>query len=158
MNNRLLRCLTALLLLLSGGSLRAETLQVAVAANFAAPMQEIAALFEKNTAATVLLSVGSTGKFVTQIRNGAPFDLLLAADQTSPASLRDQAVAGSQFTYAVGALVLWSASEGIVDAQTGLKAFFMCREDLISAKLASGRPQDLADVDALRKSKAQEPG
>ena len=49
-------------------------------------------------------------------------------------------------------------TEGIVDAQTGLKAFFMCREDLISAKLASGRPQDLADVDALRKSKAQEPG
>ena len=120
MNNRLLRCLTALLLLLSGGSLRAETLQVAVAANFAAPMQEIAALFEKNTGATVLLSVGSTGKFVTQIRNGAPFDLLLAADQTSPASLRDQAVAGSQFTYAVGALVLWSASEGIVDAQAAV--------------------------------------
>lgn len=116
-NNQLACALITLLLLCASKTLRAETIQVAVAANFAAPMQEIAALVEKNTGTTVLLSVGSTGKFVTQIRNGAPFDLLLAADQSSPASLGEQAVAGTQFTYAIGTLVLWSASAGVVDAQ-----------------------------------------
>lgn len=107
----------SLVLLMLCTNLRAETVQVAVAANFAAPMQEIAALYEKNSSNAVLVSVGSTGKFVTQIRNGAPFDLLLAADEASPASLHEQAVPGTQFTYAIGSLVLWSASAGFVDAQ-----------------------------------------
>ena len=116
MMNRFVLSLSLLLLLLSPG-LRAETVQVAVAANFAAPMQEIAALYEKNSGNQVLLSIGSTGKFVTQIRNGAPFDLLLAADEASPLALHEQAVPHTQFTYAIGSLVLWSASVGLVDAQ-----------------------------------------
>lgn len=117
MIKRFFFCFAPLLLLLHSLSLRAETVQVAVAANFAAAMQEIAALYQKSTGNEVLVSVGSTGKFVTQIRNGAPFDLLLAADQVSALSLNEQVVAGSQFTYAIGSLVLWSASVGLVDAQ-----------------------------------------
>jgi hypothetical protein len=42
--------------------------------------------------------------------------------------------------------------EGVVDAKTGLKAFFISSADLVAAKLAAGRPQDLADVEAIRKA------
>ena len=46
--------------------------------------------------------------------------------------------------------------EVVVDAESGLKASFISREDLLAAKLASGRPQDLADVDAIRKAAASQ--
>lgn len=91
---------------------------VAVAANFTAPMKEIAAAFERETGHKVSLSFGSTGNFRTQIVNGAPFQVFLAADDETPAALeRDgHAVAGTRFTYAVGKLVLWSPGP-LVDAQ-----------------------------------------
>ena len=66
--------------LLASLGLRAEELQVAVAANFTAPMQQIAVQFEKDTGHKALLSFGATGKFYAQITNGAPFDIFLAAD------------------------------------------------------------------------------
>jgi molybdate transport system substrate-binding protein len=105
-------------LLLSGVAARADQVQVAVAANFSAPMQKIAALFERDSGHRAALSFGATGKFHAQIANGAPFDLLLAADSETPARLSQQGlgVAGSQFTYAVGKLVLWSANPDLVDA------------------------------------------
>lgn len=95
----------------------AETLRVAVAANFAAPMQEIASRFEQHSGHRLLLSLGSTGKLYAQIRNGAPFDMLLAADDKVPAMLEEDGngVPHTRFTYAVGTLVLWSARDGYVD-------------------------------------------
>jgi molybdate transport system substrate-binding protein len=95
----------------------ADEVQVAVAANFTAPMQKIAAEFEKDTGHKVVPSFGSTGKFYAQIKNGAPFEVLLAADDETPAKLiaENAGVAGSQFTYAIGKLVLWSAKPGVVD-------------------------------------------
>lgn len=97
----------------------AEVTQVAVAANFSAPMQKIAAAFEQTTGHKAVLSLGATGKFYAQIRHGAPFEVLLAADDETPARLVQDglAVAGSAFTYATGQLVLWSAQPGVVDAQ-----------------------------------------
>ena len=97
----------------------AEEVQVAVAANFTAPMQKIAADFEKVSGHKVQLIFGATGKFYAQIKNGAPFDVLLAADDETPARLvkEGSAVAGSQITYAVGKLVLWSNRAGLVDDQ-----------------------------------------
>jgi hypothetical protein len=48
--------------------------------------------------------------------------------------------------------------EGVIDHASGLKAYFISKEDLIAAKLASGRPQDLADVAAIRAaSESQRP-
>lgn len=97
--------------------LSAAELNVAVAANFTAPMQKIAAAFEKETGHKLALSFGSTGKFYAQIRNGAPFEVLFAADQETPARLEQegQGVAGTRFTYATGKLVLWSKQPGLID-------------------------------------------
>lgn len=95
----------------------ADEVSVAVAANFTAPMQKIAAEFEKDTGHKVATAFGATGKFYAQIKNGAPFEVLLAADDETPTRLikENAAVAGSEFTYAIGKLVLWSAKPAIVD-------------------------------------------
>ncbi|AAZ97236.1 molybdenum ABC transporter, periplasmic binding protein [Thiobacillus denitrificans ATCC 25259] len=110
--------LLALLLALSGTAFAAEV-QVAVASNFIAPMRAVAAGFERSTGHRVRLAFGATGKFYAQIRNGAPFDVLLAADDTTPAKLEREgrAVADSRFTYAIGRLALWSAKPGFVDVE-----------------------------------------
>ena len=104
-------------LALAAGTAGAAQVQVAVAANFTAPMRKIAAAFEADTGHKALLSFGATGAFYAQIRNGAPFQLLLAADDETPARLEREgaSVAGSRFTYAIGRLVLWSAQSGVVD-------------------------------------------
>ena len=98
-------------------SVRADEVSVAVAANFSAPMQKIAADFEKATGHKAQLVFGSTGKFYAQIKAGAPFQMLLAADDETPARLvkEGDGVAGSRFTYAIGKLVLWSPKPGYVD-------------------------------------------
>lgn len=96
---------------------RAGEVFVAVAANFTAPMQKIAPLFEADTGHKVVLAFGSTGKFYAQIRNGAPFDVLLAADDETPARLEQEEQGSRRYTYAVGQLVLWSKQPGLVDAQ-----------------------------------------
>lgn len=97
----------------------ADEVSVAVAANFTAPMQAIAAAFEKDTGHKALLSFGSTGKFYAQIKNGAPFQVLLSADDATPAKLEQEgmAVPATRFTYAVGRLALWSARDGMVDGK-----------------------------------------
>ena len=95
----------------------ADEVTVAVAANFTAPMQKIAASFEKDTGHKVVTAYGATGKFYAQIKNGAPFEVLLAADDETPAKLvtENAAVSGTSFTYAIGKLVLWSAKPAVVD-------------------------------------------
>lgn len=114
------RLISLLLVSVAGFALNAQAdeISVAVAANFTAPMQKIAAEFEKDTGHKVVSSFGATGKFYAQIKNGAPFEVLLAADDETPAKLikENAAVPGSQFTYAIGKLVLWSAKPAIVDA------------------------------------------
>jgi len=111
--------LAGLVLAVSSLSTQAAEVQVAVAANFTAPMQKIAAEFEKDTGHKALLAFGATGKFYAQIKNGAPFQVFLAADDKTPARLEAEGdtVPGSRFTYAIGTLVLWSAQPGMVDDQ-----------------------------------------
>lgn len=98
---------------------QAEQVQVAVAANFTEPMRKIAEQFEKDTGNQAVLTFGATGKFYTQITEGAPFEVFLCADDTTPAKLESEkaGVHGSRFTYAIGKLVLWSAMPGYVDAK-----------------------------------------
>ena len=98
---------------------QAGEVAVAVASNFTAPMQHIAAQFEKDTGHKATLSFGATGKFYAQIHHGAPFAVLLAADASTPEKLAKEGlgVDASRFTYALGQLVLWSRQPGYVDAQ-----------------------------------------
>jgi molybdate transport system substrate-binding protein len=92
---------------------------VAVAANFAQPLERMGAGFTAATGHRLKTSAGATGKFHSQILAGAPFEVLLAADDETPKKLLadGHAVAGSNFTYAIGRLVLWSAQPGLVDGQ-----------------------------------------
>ncbi|WP_395701525.1 molybdate ABC transporter substrate-binding protein [Aquabacterium sp.] len=118
-NPRAARALAAALLALPGAAARADDVTVAVAANFAGPLARIAEGFTAATGHTLKLSSGATGKFHAQIVAGAPFQVLIAADDETPKKLiaEGHAVAGSNFTYAIGKLVLWSAQPGFVDDQ-----------------------------------------
>jgi molybdate transport system substrate-binding protein len=100
----------------ASGAAQAEEATVAVAANFAEPMERLQAIFEEQSGHELTLVIGSTGKLYAQIANGAPFDVLLAADQERPVRLveEDHAVADSRFTYAVGRLSLWSADPELI--------------------------------------------
>jgi molybdate transport system substrate-binding protein len=103
-------------LVASGAS--ADDVQVAVAANFAGPMEDLAAEFAKDTGHHAILATGATGAFYAQIQHGAPFEVLLAADQATPTKLEAEGltVPATRFTYARGTLVLWSAKVGYVDS------------------------------------------
>jgi len=95
----------------------AAQVSVAVAANFTEPAKEIAAAFKAATGHTALLSFGSSGQFYAQMAHGAPYEVFLSADADRPlAAERDGlGVAGTRFTYAVGRLVLYSKTPGLVD-------------------------------------------
>jgi len=116
MKKRVIPFALSLLAAIASPAIAAEV-QVAVAANFTAPVQAIAAEFEKDTGNKVVASFGATGQFYAQIKNGAPFEVFLAADDSTPAKLEAEkaVVPGSRFTYATGKLALWSAKEGYVD-------------------------------------------
>jgi molybdate transport system substrate-binding protein len=105
-------------------SAHADEVTVAVAANFAGPLARIAEGFTAATGHTLKVSAGATGKFYSQIVAGAPFEVLIAADDETPQKLiaEGRAVAGSNFTYAIGKLVLWSAQAGYVDDQGAVLA------------------------------------
>jgi molybdate transport system substrate-binding protein len=123
--------------LLPGGLFAADSLTLAVASNFHAAAKEIAAEFTSATLIPVRISPGSTGKLYAQIVNGAPYDIFLAADSRRPELLEASgaAVTGSRFTYATGALVLWSADSTLASKD--------CLEALNSGayrRLAIGNP------------------
>lgn len=100
-------------------TLLADEMYVAVAANFAKPMEKITADFAKATGHKAIIVSGSSGKLLEQVRNGAPFEIFLSADQGKPQRVEEEklGVSGSRFTYAIGKLVLWSAQQGVVDGQ-----------------------------------------
>ena len=107
--------LSGLAALLLSTALQADTVHVAVAANFTPAMKEIAASFSRHSGHEVILSSASSGKLAAQLQHGAPFDVFLSADQAKPIALAKAgyAVSTTRFTYAIGALVLWSADEAI---------------------------------------------
>tara|TARA_B100000676_G_C18001789_1_gene801297 strand:- start:403 stop:1140 length:738 start_codon:yes stop_codon:yes gene_type:complete len=105
------------LLAIFAASAMAEPVQVAVAANFSSPLKQLVARYrEQHPQADIQITVASTGKLAAQIRQGAPYDIFLAADSRRPQELLEEGliVAGSLRTYARGALVLWSPDAGEV--------------------------------------------
>ena len=89
----------------------AQELRIAVASNFLLPLKELSRKFKESTRHKVVVISGSTGKLYAQIKQGAPFDILMAADSLRPELLEKEGIGvpGSRFTYAVGRLALWSA-------------------------------------------------
>ena len=130
---------------------RAAEATVAVAANFAEPVETLAKMFGEKAGHSLTIVTGSTGKLYAQITNGAPFDVLLAADQERPERLakEGQGEAGSVFTYAIGRLTLWSPDPAMI-AEDG------------AATLRAGQvplPRDRQpQACALRRRRAADPG
>lgn len=95
------------------------TLRVGVAANMSGTAHRLARAFEQTLSVRIEIAVGSTGKLHAHILHGAPYDVLLAADERTPMQLErsGHAVVGTRFTYAVGRLALWSADPEVVDDQ-----------------------------------------
>lgn len=137
--------------LVFAGSTLADEVKVAVAANFTAPMQAIAPGFEKATGHKLVAAFGATGQFYAQIRNGAPFEVFLAADDSTPSKLESEGltVEGSRFTYAIGGLVLWSAAADYLDGSAAaLKAGQFKHLSIANPKAA---PYGLAATQVLDK-------
>ncbi|SFP25113.1 molybdate transport system substrate-binding protein [Ectopseudomonas composti] len=142
--------LLALGLVFTSGAI-ADEVKVAVAANFTAPIQAIAPEFEKATGHKLVASFGATGQIYAQIKNGAPFDVFLSADDNTPAKLESEGdiVPGSRFTYAIGSLVLWSADASYLDgSDAALKAGQFKHLSIANPKAA---PYGLAATQVLDK-------
>lgn len=152
MVKRPLLALTAAVMVavMSSTTASAAEVKVAVAANFTEPAKEIAALFETATGHKLVLSFGATGQFFAQIAQGAPFEVFLAADNETPAKAvaEGHAVKDTQFTYAVGRLVLYSPTPGMVTGEQTLKdATF----DKIAIANPATAPYGAAAVEVMEK-------
>jgi molybdate transport system substrate-binding protein len=101
----------------------ADEVNVAVAANFTDAAKEIGQAFKAKTGDDAVFSFGSSGALYTQISQGAPFQVFLSADAARPKKAVDEGfgVTGSNFTYAVGKLVLWSKKPGVATGEDALK-------------------------------------
>jgi molybdate transport system substrate-binding protein len=139
----------AVLLPSAAQALDGRQVRVAVAANFTEPMKEIAAAFQQATGDKLLLSFGSTGQLYAQISQGAPFEVFLAADSKTPANAVAEglAVRGSQFTYAVGRLVLYSVTPGLVTGEETLKSARFARIAIASPATA---PYGAAAIEVMK--------
>lgn len=126
----------------------AETVNVAVAANFAAVAEELAGIFEAGSAHRVVLSAGATGQLYAQISQAAPFDMFLAADMARPQRAIDEGlgVEGSLFTYAVGRLALYGPGHDLSDGVAALMGGF---QKLAIADPTSA-PYGAAAIETLR--------
>jgi molybdate transport system substrate-binding protein len=128
---------------------QAGELRVAVAANFLASLRQLASRFETAEGVEVVPVAGSTGKLYAQIRQGAPYDLFLAADAERPALLEAAGLSlpGSRRTYAVGRLVLWSPRPGYVQGPASLERGGFRHLAIANPRTA---PYGAAAVQALR--------
>jgi len=122
---------------------------VAVAANFAEPAREIAALFKEKTGHEAILITGASGAFYSQITHGAPFEVFLSADEERARLAVDNgfAVEGSRFTYAIGKLVLWSRVVDVTKGDEVLKAGAFTR---LSIADPSAAPYGAAAVETMK--------
>jgi molybdate transport system substrate-binding protein len=130
------------------------TVNVAAASDLTYAMNEIAANFEKATGCTVRLSLGSSGNFLTQIENGAPFDVFFSADIAYPKKLEAEGLAapGSTYLYAIGKIVLWTRKDSRVDVGKGFASLRDPAVKKIAIANPAHAPYGRAAEEALRKS------
>lgn len=130
---------------------RAADLPVAVAANFTEPAREIAAAFQARTGQAVALSFGASGQFYAQISHGAPYEVFLSADAERPRQAEQEGfgVPGTRFTYAVGRLVLFSRTPGLVDGAG--KVLSSARFQKLAIADPAAAPYGAAALETLRR-------
>jgi len=122
-----------------------------VAANFTEPAKEIATAFKAATGHNAILSFGSSGQFYAQIAHGAPYEVFLSADAERPAAAERDGlgVAGSRFTYAIGRLVLYSKTPGLVDGAGAVLS--SGRFNKLSIADPTAAPYGMAAVQTMQK-------
>jgi molybdate transport system substrate-binding protein len=136
----------------AGAGLGAQTLTVAAASDLQAALPAISSQFERDTGAKVTVTFGSSGNLFAQIRNGAPFDVFLAADVDYPRSLEQDGLAerGSVRAYATGRLVLWTRNDSGIDLRRGLRVVAEDAVRRIALANPEHAPYGRAAVAALR--------
>jgi molybdate transport system substrate-binding protein len=141
--------LAAALAWLAAGQAHSAEINVAVAANFTEPAKQIADAFRQKTGHEAVLSFGSSGQFYSQITQGAPFHVLLSADDARPKKLIEDglAVPESRFTYAIGKLVLWSKTPNLVKGEETLKTASFAKLSICNPAAA---PYGAAAVEAMK--------
>lgn len=148
---KLFKRMLLMTLLLTATVVQAGEVKVAVASNFYKPMLQLAKEFEQATGNSVVLSAGSTGSLYAQIKNGAPFEVFLAADQQRPQALESDklAIDGSRFTYAQGRLAFWSTKFDFKTKQDFIDA--ISQVDHIAIANPKNAPYGAATIDSMKK-------
>ncbi|MDE7548100.1 molybdate ABC transporter substrate-binding protein [Acetobacter fabarum] len=130
-------CCCAILWLFQPIMARAEQARIAIAANFIGPSKVLIADFMHKTGDVIIPSFGSSGQFMLQIEQGADYDVFLSADEAKPAKLVKDGFGAdkSQFTYAIGKLVLWSNTSAYPASENTLRAaryghLALCKPDI----------------------------
>jgi len=137
------------------GKPEVKTVSMAIASNFAEPAKEIAVLFEKSTGYNAVMSFASTAQLFTQISQGAPFEVFLAADQRTPQKAVDDgfAVGGTLITYAFGKVVLFSSTIDVSNGETVLREGRFGKLAIANPATA---PYGAAAVDVMKSLKVEE--
>ncbi len=119
---KMLAVLVCLVLVGSPARLWADEIVVAAASNFLATMNALAPRFSAESGHAITVTSGSTAKLYQQIVHGAPFDVLMSADQAHVDRLvkEGRAVVTSRVTYARGRLVLWAGGKPLLGTPQAL--------------------------------------
>jgi len=147
------RCLLLLFVLPTLRSVHAQEIRVAAAADLKFALEDLGAQYEKQAGRRISVSYGSSGNFVSQIQNGAPFDLFLSADIEYPRKLEAAGLAepGTLYEYAVGRIVIWMPADARADPATlGWKALLQPGVERIAIANPEHAPYGRAAVAALR--------
>jgi molybdate transport system substrate-binding protein len=142
-------------LLFASSYARAQAIKVAAAADLKFAMEELVSQFEKDTGAKLDITYGSSGNFLTQIQNGAPFDLFFSADSDYPKKLEASGLAepGTQREYAIGHIVIWTPSSSEINAtKDGWKSLLDQRVKKIAIANPEHAPYGRAAVAAMKKA------
>ena len=153
------KVLLALVFFCAVASAAAQELVVAAAADLASVFPEVTSRFEKETGKKVRVNFGSSGQFMLQIQNGAPFDVFFSADVSYPKKLEEAGLVepGTLYKYAVGKLVLWVPNGSPLDLSQGMRVLQSPQVKRIALANPQHAPYGRAAVEALKKEGLYEP-
>jgi molybdate transport system substrate-binding protein len=131
----------------------AQEIVIAAAADLSSVFPQIAARFEKETGKKVKMNFGSSGQFLLQIENGAPFDVFFSADVQYPQRLESEGLAqsGTIYKYAIGKLVLYVPNSSSLNLAQGLRSLQSPQVKKIAIANPQHAPYGRAAVEALKK-------